>query len=331
MRYRTVIPEVGPVLFATGTAGAFFLQQKDKEVGAKGPDKIVRLEKDLFQRLKKDRLDQYSATLETLETTVKFCVEEGIFEMTGKDDITTVQGYSQTLKKHAFGADADALQVMISTLKKGFHWPDNDIQEALVAIIPFMVQCMELKLVLDANLVHIHLLRQDNLDEAQVHEFRTGLHSVSFILKEEVKKLREWIQEKKEERKRKLVTEIKEETLGTETALGVVREAWGFTDNFSGRTFRVSGVQRDIYQSCYMEDVDKKMKSYLSRMSAWYAERLQEHINKHFTVLEQVMEKWSKVAKALDDYWTQQPGRKEKPLNGPLMFRQMRSMQAASS
>jgi hypothetical protein len=49
---------------------------------------------------------------------------------------------------------------------------------------------------------------------------------------------------------RQLETEIKQETL-KEGILSTVRESWSFEDKGSKRVFRISGVQKEIYDTCY--------------------------------------------------------------------------------
>jgi hypothetical protein len=69
-----------------------------------------------------------------------------------------------------------------------------------------------------------------------------------------------------------------------------------------------------------MQDVEAKMKTYLGEMASWYKDRLQEHVYKHFDVMKQVMKRWEEVAKAMDNYWGEQEGRKVKTLDGVKMF-----------
>ncbi|OAA80765.1 hypothetical protein LEL_00310 [Akanthomyces lecanii RCEF 1005] len=310
-----MIPEVGPVLFAAGVGGVFFLQQGDKEMpGAQHvASKIEVLEKDLFQRLKEARLHDYKAILDVLKDTIEFSVQNKIFEKTSKDDLVVVHEKYDILKKHAFGADSSSIQVMLDKLESDFHWADNDIQQTIVALIPFMVQCMELKLVLNANLARIHQDRGDNEDEAH----------------KAVNRLEEWMKKKQEDRMKQLSTEIKQETL-KEGIFSTVREAWKFKDTGSGRVFQVSGVQKEIYDVCYMDDVERKMKVYMGEMANWYKDRLQEHVDRHFDVMKQTMERWKKVADALDNFWGQHEGHQDKVLDGVKMFHQMQSRQAAT-
>jgi hypothetical protein len=113
--------------------------------------------------------------------------------------------------------------------------------------------------------------------------------------------------------------EIKKETTKEWSIGNPVSEVWYFSDEGSSCSFRVLVVQQDILKLCHMDDVDAKMKRYMSGLASWYDSQLQIHINEHFTFLERVMERWDVVAAELEKYWTD----RSRPLDGPLMYRQM--------
>ena len=82
---------------------------------------------------------------------------------------------------------------MPKVLENQYCWADIDIEQAIVVLVPFLVQCMELRLVLAANLHDICKASADHQADADryVTDFQVNLDFVRDTLAKVVKRMKE--------------------------------------------------------------------------------------------------------------------------------------------
>lgn len=322
-----MIPHVGPVIFAGITTATFIWHQSNRtrthQVTA---TKIEMLERNLFQHMKDRGLNRISSTLASLNRAVGFCNEKQVFEKIHADDRLLVEERYADFRKHAFSTTDNSLEVMLEELTGEFRWGDDDIQQAIITLVPFMVQCMELKLILNANLATIYRARGDNLTAAD-HDaaFYNGIDEVIYRLRDIGKSLNVWMKKQQEERLALFSANV-EQLDQNDPKFPIVpdRRTWKITDHGSKRVFAVYGSRYDISMNTNEADVSDKMKGYMGEMASWYADRLKEHTDKHFVMLRDSVEKWNQVADHLNTHW--KDGGQEEAPDGVRMYYQMRGL-----
>ncbi|KAL1840273.1 hypothetical protein VTJ49DRAFT_651 [Mycothermus thermophilus] len=341
-----VIPVVGPALFAFGTLSSFvyradlLLESPPKQAD----NRLTLMKTDIIESMKATKLNQYTAKLDTLLQIIKVRAgqHEDIFRRVSSADYLVVKNVHDILNESAFGARSDQalLLVMLETLMKEYRWASTDVEQAIIHLVPFLIQCMELRLILSANLAAICEDSDDRQEYADryVVEFQTDLDFVAQTLTNTIKKLRDMIADQRKRRRNQFSGKI---NCPTNPYYPFV---WTFHDDFSGRTFSYTlheprrrhagfgfqGMLADNDDDFDVDEARDKIEGLIKQLANWYGEQLQAHCDRHFAVLERVIERWENAATALHNWWKTEPGKPGHPLDGPTMYLQMASRVAVA-
>ena len=321
-----IIPGIGHAIFGIGTIASFVCRVDElHQPGPGGPDKFTLMKIDLLTKIKESQLIKYRGKLTALLDLIQTRADkhEDVFNRVASADYLVVLDTYNLLVSNAYDVkDAESsLLVMLEVLEKQYRWADNDIEQTIIVLVPFLVQCMELRLVLAANLHDICKASVDHQADADryVTDFQVNLDFVSVSLKRVAIRMRAMIVAQRKYRRGLFDGKVTAPTKVHSRPM-----EWTFSDGFSGRTFSYSRFPADAY----LDDIYSKTNSYINEIAAWYGQQLQAHCERHLTVLENVVARWETVAAALDTYWNTKPGKPGHPLNGRLMYKQMSALAA---
>ena len=193
-----VIPVVGPAIFVGGSFASFACRvDLLNKAGSNAPDKFTLMKTDILAKLKEAQLVKFKSKLDTLLDVIQTRVDarDDIFNRVTSADYLVVLETFNILVSNAFNVtNAESyLLVMPKVLENQYCWADIDIEQAIVVLVPFLVQCMELRLVLAANLHDICKASADHQADADryVTDFQVNLDFVRDTLAKVVKRMKE--------------------------------------------------------------------------------------------------------------------------------------------
>ncbi|KAL2117542.1 hypothetical protein VTJ04DRAFT_7202 [Mycothermus thermophilus] len=329
-----VCPQLKGILTVGAAVVSYLLRDGKSDDDQK--NKVVPIKPDVIAALKDTRLQLYRAKLDALLNIIQIRgnKNEDVFNRVSSADFVVIKKVYDILDENAFGARDDqcSLLVMVESLLNNFHWGSHDVEKDIMYLVPFMIQCMQLRLVLSANLVAICRDSKDMKEFADryVVEFQTDLDFVASTLRIIVEKLRKLMADEKKKRRDCFKGELKPPNFIWTSRYPWT---WSFTDDYSGRTFNYvfgPGLLKELLDRLPLRPpvptygvVFEFTKETSRSMMDWYKEQLELHIERRFSVLEQVVGMWEQVAGALEEYWKLQPGSPEHPLYGRDMYSQM--------